>query len=578
MRFKPGVAASERARVRRDAGVRRVGADPIAGLERVGPVGGESDATAVRALERRDEVLYAEPDAVRHAALAADDPLFAAQWALPRIDAPAAWDRTTGSRDVLVAVIDSGVDLDHPDLAPNLVPGWDFVDDDAVPAAEDVHRHGTHVAGVIGARGGDGQGGAGVAWDVRLLPLRVLGPEGTGTVSDLIAALRRASESGARIVNLSLAGDQPSQAERDAIAAAPGVLFVAAAGNEGVDAPEYPCAYDLPNVLCVTASDFDDGLPAFANTGALSVDLAAPGVGIEGPDRDGGWSALSGTSLAAPQVSGAAALLLSVEPHARPEDLASALTTTADPLPAFAGRTVSGGRLDVAAALAAVRATTPPPAPAPSPPQPAATPEPATPVPAPAAPFAIAPAPAKLKVRRVEIRNGRLDVLARTTRLAQGIVDVVYRAHGRTLHFGAPIRSGTLSFVRRLPRAQRRGSGLVTLRWRGSARVRATEVRLRAGAQPARLRRGPIALRGGRLQADGLISSRAHGVVRLVLDTESGRVSFKVPIRHGRWATSTRVPAGSARDAYLSILFAGDLHARGGPMRGEQAGVQLSSP
>ena len=169
-----------------------------------------------------------------------------------------------------------------------------------------------------------------------------------------------------RIVNLSFAGPNASSAERDALAAAADVLFVAAAGNDGadVDSPRptrapttcRTCSASPPPTAC-------DARPAFANVGVRGVDLAAPGVDIAGPVPGGGWTAMSGTSMAAPHVAGAAALLLAREPAARPSDLIAALTGTAEPVPAFAGLTVSGGRLDVAAALDAVRATPPPPPP-----------------------------------------------------------------------------------------------------------------------------------------------------------------------------------------------------------------------
>ena len=220
MRFRPGTDAGERADARRDAGVRRERVFAVPGLEVVTP-GARSSEAAAAALRREPEVLYAEPNRVRRAALQPSDPFFSTQWALERIAAPAAWDTTTGSGDVMVAVADGGADLDHPDLAPNLAPGWDFVDDDASPDDEDPTGHGTLVAGIVGARGDDALGVAGVAWATRLMPLRVLGSDGIGKVSDAIAAYQRAANVGARIVNLSFAGRRASHAERDALASAP---------------------------------------------------------------------------------------------------------------------------------------------------------------------------------------------------------------------------------------------------------------------------------------------------------------------------------------------------------------------
>ena len=584
VRFAPGASASERAAARQDAGVNRVRGFGLDGLEVV--TGG---AAAAAELRRDPEVAYAEPDRTRTAALLPRDPLFPGQWALSRIAAPQAWETTTGSPEVLIAVVDGGADLDHPDLAPNLVAGWDFVDGDARPDDEDPSGHGTLVTGVAAARGDDGFGVAGVAWTTRVMPLRVLDARGEGTVSAAIGAYERAAQAGARVVNLSFAGRDYSRAEHDALAAASRVLFVAAAGNDGADAdavPTYPCAYDLPNVLCVTASNDADGRPAFANVGARNVDLAAPGTAITGPVPGGGWGTASGTSVAAPHVTGVAALLLAREPRARATDLAAALLAGATPALAFAGLTVSGARLDAARALQVVNAT-PAPAPAPTPaPSPVATPSAgpplaATPVPAsPASPPAAKPAPtpaarpAKLKLRRAGVRRGRLEVVALITRKASGRVDVAYRAGGRTTRFTAPIAAGRIRVTRRLPRAQAGASGILTLRWRGSAAVREATVRLRAAAQPARLRRDAATLAGGRLRVAGRISPRARGSVRLrLVAADGGEVSVTAPIDGGRWHAD--VPS-EASSGYLTLQFTGYRRAPGGPMRGEQDGIALA--
>ena len=583
VRYKPGASAGERAAARRDAGVRRERGFAVVGLEAVAPERGVDVAAAAARLRRDPDVRYAETDRVRRAARIPSDALFGFQWDLERISAPAAWDITTGAPQIVVAVADGGADLDHPDLAPNLVSGWDFVDADGLPDDEDPSGHGTHVAGTVGARGDDGTGVSGVAWTTRIMPLRVLGADGTGTVSDTIGAYELAARSGARIVNLSFGGTGASSAERDAIAAAPDVLFVAAAGNDGADVdvkPTYPCAYDLPNVVCVTASDRSDGRPAFANVGRASVDLAAPGTSIVGP-VPGGWASLSGTSMAAPHVAGAAALLLAREPAARPQDLIAALIGTTTPAPAFAGLTVSGGRLDAAAALRAVRATpSPPPTPTPAP---TATAAPVAPSPAPprsvptthAAPPL--PAPAKLKLRRAGVHRGRLDVLALITRSAHGEVAVAYRAQGRTVRFDAPIEHGRIRFVRRLPQTQRRGSGIVTLRWRGSASVRPARLRLRAATQRAGLRREATELSEGRLHAEGSISPRARGVIRLTLAYGRRDAVFSARIRGGHWRIVAPVPAAARAGGYLGIQFTGYRGARGGAMRGEQDGVALTA-
>ncbi len=264
---------------------------PVPGLQLVRPAPGVARQAAIEALEDSPDVLYAEPDAIRRPLALPDDRYLGHLWGHHNmgqvvdgragrvdvdVDAPEAWDLTTGSAGVTVAVVDTGIDTTHPDLAPNAwsnpaervngvdddgnglvddIRGWDFVDDDTDPA--DTDGHGTHVAGTIGARGNDGVGVAGVSWRTTLLPLRVIGPDG-GTVSDVIAGYRYAGRRGIRVVNASLGGATFSRAERDAIAAAPDTLFVVAAGNDAADndrVPSYPCGHDLPNVLCVAAID-----------------------------------------------------------------------------------------------------------------------------------------------------------------------------------------------------------------------------------------------------------------------------------------------------------------------------------
>ena len=584
VRFKTGASAAERADVRREAGVRRERGFAVAGLEAV-TTGAAREEAAAAALRREPGVLYAEPDHARRATLLPSDPLFTLQWGLTRISAPTAWNTTTGSPQIVVGVADTGVALSDPDLAPNLVAGWDFVGDDAVPEDETPAGHGSHVAAIIGARGNDATGLAGVTWSAGIMPLRVLDADGQGRVTDTIAAYERAANAGVRVVNLSFEGPNASSAERDALAAAADVLFVVAAGNLGADVdrdPSYPCAYDLPNVLCVTASDRADGRPAFANVGARGVDLAAPGVAIGGPVPGGGWTAMTGTSMAAPHVAGAAALLLSREPAARPADLIAALTGTTEPAPAFAGLTVSGGRLDVASALDAVRVT---PSPAPTPSAtvtpPAAAPPAASDPPRSAPVLSPAPAPAKLKLRRARIHSGRLDVLALITRAASGSVDVSFRARGRLIRFAAPIEGGRIRLARRLPRSLRTADGgIVTLRWRGSATVRATSVRLRAASRPAGLRRDSAVLRNGRLVVRGRISARARGVVRLRLAYVDGSKiaerSLTAKIHAGRWRAAAPVATAARAGGYLTLQFTGYRSARGGALRGEQDGIALA--
>ena len=396
VRFEAGVDAAERAAIRGEAGTALERALPIRGMQLLDVTPGRSALAAERMLEREEGVLYAEPNVTRRLFLRPNDPLFSQLWGMENTgqiigtpgtpdadtDAADAWD-VAGGAGVVVAVVDSGVDASHPDLAPNawrnagesgsgresngadddgngIVDdwrGWDFVDDDSNPADE--NDHGTHLAGTIGARRGNALGVAGVADNSPLMALRVFDAGGSGTVADAISAYAYAAAKGARVVNLSFGSGRAFRSEQDAIAALPGMLFVAAAGNGGLDgigddndrAPQYPCAYPVPNLVCVAASDNRDRLARFSNFGASSVDLGAPGVDILSTLPGGSYEWHDGTSMAAPHVSGAAALLWGAAPSASASAIRSALLAGTDTRPGLSGRTVTGGRLNVLTSL-----------------------------------------------------------------------------------------------------------------------------------------------------------------------------------------------------------------------------------
>ena len=379
VRFSSGAEAADRLAARSHAGTDFEKALPLRGLQLVDPEPGVSVEEAVAKLERAEGVLYAEPDVTRSAARTPNDPLFSQQWGLSMIGLPAAWDRTTGSSAVTVGVVDSGVDAAHPDLTPNAARnpgesgggretngvdddsdglvddwrGWDWVDGDNDPA--DPNGHGTHVAGTLGARGNDARGVAGVAWQVKVLPLRVLDANNQGRISDVIAAYSFAASKSLPIVNASLAGPTFSQAEHDTIKAASATLFVVGAGNDGRDndaVGSYPCNHPLPNVICVTASDRLDARPGFASYGRRAVDLAAPGVDILSTLPGGQWGFSSGTSSSTPHVAGTAALMKSLYPQSSVAAIRASLLGSVDARPAFTGATVTGGRLNADRALA----------------------------------------------------------------------------------------------------------------------------------------------------------------------------------------------------------------------------------
>ncbi len=349
-----------------------------------------------------------------------NDPSFASQWALggagtsgPGLHAADAWGLTTGSRQVVVAVIDSGIDFNHPDLAANIwtnpleiagngrdddgngyvddVHGWDFVDNDNTP--QDGFYHGTFVSGIIGAVGNNALGVSGINWQVSILPVRFQGNSGMGYTGAAIYALNYVTQlkrQGIPIVatNISWGGIASLSATVDtAIRAqvAAGITVVVAAGNEGVDtdlAPRYPSSFTSDGMITVAATDSADRLAGFSNYGATSIDVGAPGVGILSTLPGGGYGSISGTSFAAPQVTGTVALLAAARPSATGAQIRSAILGSVDVVPNLAGKVATGGRVNAFAALQRLTTTVAaaPPAPVPTP---TSTPVP-TPTPAPA--------------------------------------------------------------------------------------------------------------------------------------------------------------------------------------------------
>jgi subtilisin family serine protease len=356
---------------------------------------GDVDA-AIATLSKDPRVRYAEPNSIITIDSLPNDPSFGNTWGLNNtgqtingspgtpdadIDAPEAWNVTTGSSNVAVAVIDTGVDWTHPDLSSQIWVnpgencsgcrndgidndhngfvddwhGWDFANHDNNPM--DDHGHGTHVAGTIGAAGNNGIGVAGVNWNVRIMPVKFLNAQGSGTDADAVSAVLYAAQNGADVMNNSWADNVYSQALADSINVADqhNSLFVAAAGNNGTDndsSPTYPASYDMPNVVAVAATDNTDNRAFFSNVGRRSVDLGAPGVDIYSTWPGGGYQYLSGTSMATPHVTGAAALAKAAFPSASAVGLKALLLGTVDPKPALATTTSSGGRLNIGNAVA----------------------------------------------------------------------------------------------------------------------------------------------------------------------------------------------------------------------------------
>jgi subtilisin family serine protease len=294
---------------------------------------GDADLPAlVRSLAANPDVVYAEPNYMRTLMRAPNDPMLDRQWPLRSIQAIEAWDITTGDGST-IALLDTGVSPTHPDLANKILPGHDFVnnDDDAV----DDEGHGTYTAGVVAANSDNGVGVAGVCWNCKILPVKVLNQRGQGDDAAIAEGIRWSVDHGVRIISMSLGGPDDTQVIRDAVGYAHdhNTLIIAASGNgqsEG-NAPNYPAAY--PSVLAVAATGGSDLVTGFSTTGDY-VDIAAPGVGVWSTlwnRREGDtYGAANGTSAACPHVAGAAALVLSVRPDLSADQLAEVLEASAD--------------------------------------------------------------------------------------------------------------------------------------------------------------------------------------------------------------------------------------------------------
>ena len=389
IKFKPGASAADVRAVLEDLGATRV--------KRLGRIRAEEHRIArlgvleaVKRYRRHPAVEFIEPNWIVHADVVPNDPLFPQQWALLNtgqtggapgadIHATSAWDVETGSADVVVAIVDTGIDYAHPDLAANIwtnaqeIPGNDL-DDDGNGFIDDVHGydflngdpdpmddngHGTHVSGIVAAVGDNGIGVAGVAWNVKVLPLKFLDETGTGSTVGAVQAIEYAIRNGARILNLSWGGTDFSAALEAAIedANAAGLVCVAAAGNDGLSLdqfPHFPASFTVPNMIAVASSTESDELSGFSNFGRGTVSLAAPGSNILSTFPGGAYESFNGTSMAAPHVSGALALLWSKFPEMPIAQMKTVLSNSADPIPALAGLTISGGRLNVVRMLAGV--------------------------------------------------------------------------------------------------------------------------------------------------------------------------------------------------------------------------------
>jgi len=386
IKYKNGTPASQRQALRGSLGASQMKDLGIINAELVKLKSGMTVEQGMALAKKNPAVVYAEPDYELHALdlqksplvdFVPNDPLFNQLYGMTKISAPQAWDVFTGSPSVLVGVIDTGIDYNHPDLVANAwvnpgeipgnsldddsngfvddVHGYDFVNNDGDPF--DDHFHGTHCSGTIGGVGNNGVGVVGVNWNVKIAGIKFLDSGGSGSTANAISSVQYAVTIGCRLTSNSWGGGGFSQALKDAIDAAgvAGQLFVAAAGNAGsnIDAsPSYPASYASANIVSVAATDQNDALASFSNYGLTSVDLGAPGVDILSCQPGAQYQLLSGTSMATPHVAGACAMVWGRFPGMTYAQVKTRIMDFADPVPALAGRCITGARLNVFMAIA----------------------------------------------------------------------------------------------------------------------------------------------------------------------------------------------------------------------------------
>lgn len=342
---------------------------------------------ALSSLMPEEKVKYTDPDHIVYLSATPNDSRFSQLWGMNNtgqsggkndadIDAVEAWELSKGSHDVLVGLIDTGIDYNHKDLKdnmwknPNEIPGnnkdddgnglvddvygYDFADDDSDPM--DYHYHGTHCAGTIGGTGNNGEGVAGVNWKVKIMAIKFFGRLGGATDSDAVDCINYATNMGVHLTSNSWGGYGASDITKEAIerAASKNILFVAAASNDTINNdvfPAYPASYKVANIISVAATDKYDNIADFSNYGKNSVHLGAPGVEILSTVTGNGYAYLRGTSMACPHVSGVCALVKAYNPGLNANDIKDIVVNSGDIIPALDGKTISGRRLNAFKAL-----------------------------------------------------------------------------------------------------------------------------------------------------------------------------------------------------------------------------------
>lgn len=324
---------------------------------------------------KNSNILYAEPNYAYTQNSIPDDTYYNNQWGLSQINAPDAWNITTGSSKVIIAVVDSGIDLNHSDLKADIwvnkgeIPG-NGIDDDHNGYIDDIYGwnfvtgnnnvtdddgHGTHIAGIIAAVGNNSKGVTGVMWSATIMPLKFLDSDGNGYVDDAVSAIRYATKMGASIISCSWGGNEYSKALKDVIDAS-SALVVCAAGNDESSkdddvSPIYPACFTSQNIISVAATDENDNLASFSDYGINSVDVAAPGTSICSTLPGSHYGYMQGTSMAVPYVSGLAGLIKSIRPDLTALQIKYTILNNVDYISSLAGKILTGGRINVFKAL-----------------------------------------------------------------------------------------------------------------------------------------------------------------------------------------------------------------------------------
>ncbi len=360
VQFKGGVGHSDKDKDLQDAHAHITHTISQIGAEVLEVPKGE-EGRALDMLKHNPRIAYAEYDGILTPTAIPNDPSYPNQWALQKIAAPAGWEVTTGSSNVTVAVLDSGVDSTHPDLAQNLVTGHNFISNSSNTGADAACGHGTKVAGTVAEVGNNAEGGSGVSWNSKIMPLVIA--DGTTSCSTywstVASAITYAVDHGARIINISYAGTADSSTMQNAVNYAwnKGVIVFASAANSNTNVLYYPAAE--ANVVGVSATDENDSRAYFSNYGSY-IDLGAPGTNIFTTTNGGGYATVSGTSFSSPISAGLAALVFSINPSLSGSQVVSLMEDNSDDLGAPGWDEVYGwGRINIEKTLLAAQTSTP---------------------------------------------------------------------------------------------------------------------------------------------------------------------------------------------------------------------------